>query len=64
MTVPQEARKLRILCLHGYLQNAEVSSSLAARLSGPAAAAVAALTPSPPHPRRSSAPASDLCGKR
>lgn len=24
MTVPAEARKLRILCLHGYLQNAEV----------------------------------------
>jgi hypothetical protein len=24
MTVPVEARKLKILCLHGYLQNAEV----------------------------------------
>jgi len=24
MTVPAEARKLKILCLHGYLQNAEV----------------------------------------
>jgi hypothetical protein len=26
MTVPAEARKLRILCLHGYLQNAEVGN--------------------------------------
>ena len=24
MTVPAEARKLRLLCLHGYLQNSEV----------------------------------------
>ena len=28
MTVPTQARKLRILCLHGYLQNAEVGNFL------------------------------------
>ena len=28
MTVPTEARKLKILCLHGYLQNAEVETYL------------------------------------
>jgi hypothetical protein len=28
MTVPTEARKLKILCLHGYLQNAEVQTYL------------------------------------
>lgn len=38
MTVPQEARKLRILCLHGYLQNAEVRNPQPAFQKPPAVA--------------------------